>query len=175
MKIDIHSHKEHSDAILTMLDGREAAGIHPWFINPAKFETDLELKRKNFSPNILFIGETGLDRIRNVECDFECQKKAFLQHIQWAKEVNRPLIVHCVRAYPEILSLLIQKKHPWAVMHDFSANVEIAEQYFKHEMLYFSFGHRLLSSKSRQDIFKIISLDHIFFETDDESITLEEV
>ena len=51
------------------------------------------------------VGETGLDRWIK-DYDFESQQAILRKHLAFAAELDRPLTVHCLRAWEELLGLL---------------------------------------------------------------------
>ncbi len=145
-------------------------GLHPWHLR-----TDLQKKEsaKNMSivkqfatQNMVWgIGETGLDRI--IIENYELQKKYFYQHIEISEELRKPLIIHCVRAYNDILAIKKQVKplQKW-IFHGFNANNEIAKQLLKQEC-YLSFGYNLFNLKAKSSIFfEEMPLEYLFLETD---------
>jgi TatD DNase family protein len=152
-----------------------SAGLHPWQINASNYENDIRLVEEvSPNPQILAIGETGLDRLCNV--DFELQKLVFTKHLEIATKVGKPMIIHCVKAFPEIVSLYLKSKsNPMLIFHGFNNNLQTAESLLKHGF-YLSFGHTLLNQKSNAyRIFSQIPDDRIFLETDDSGNSIEEI
>ena len=77
------------------------------------------------------MGECGLDR--SIEIDFELQKQCLLRQAELAGELSLPLVLHCVRAYPEMIAL---KKRfgssvSW-VIHGFRGREQTARELLKH-------------------------------------------
>ena len=116
-----------------------SAGFHPWHIedfdNNKMVET-VELLAK--SNNVLAIGECGLDRAINTP--IEKQEVVFLKQIAIAEKTQKPLIIHAVRSYPDLIRVKKQTRStvPW-IMHGFSGNKQTTEQLLPHGF-YFSFG-----------------------------------
>ncbi len=152
-----------------------SAGLHPWHINTLNFERDI-LHIEEVAPNrhLLAIGEAGLDRLSNV--DFEIQKAVFTKQLEIATTVGKPLIIHCVKAFPEVVSLyLTSKSKTTLIFHGFNNNLQIAGSMLKHGF-YLSFGHALLNQKSNAYlIFSHIPDDRFFLETDDSGYSIEEI
>lgn len=143
-------------------------GLHPWHI-AEKSNNDLHLhivkKLAKEYKNILAIGETGLDKV--IKVDFELQKEIFYQHIKISEECEKPLIIHCVRSYYEILAIKkqIKPQQIW-IFHGFQANEQIAMACIKEEC-YLSLGYALL--KEEPKLMKAVSaipLEKILLETD---------
>lgn len=151
----------------------QSLGIHPWYIQNS-WKTDLLfLKNESISENVVAIGETGLDKL--IDIDFNLQQQVFMEHILWAEQVKKPLIIHCVKAYQEILVLKKQTKStvPW-IFHGFSKKHTLANQLLK-EDCFLSFGNALLTNLTTQETFKKVPITKIFLETDDKDIDIQEI
>jgi TatD DNase family protein len=184
MLIDIHTHKPHQNDVWSIQNIHElfnsintlfqySFGIHPWHIDESTFKVSFEiLKKESIKKNILAIGETGLDRLCNTP--FKIQEQVFIQHILWANEIAKPLIIHCVRAYREVLFLLKEyNNHMPVIFHGFNNNEEIANLIIQNGH-YLSFGKSLMNP-SMEKVFSKISLKHIFLETDDSHVSIETI
>lgn len=178
MLIDIHAHHliETKDSIV-FLDNRDFVGLHPWFINPETFQKDFQIiSERHRACNIAFIGETGLDKLKST-VDFELQKKVFLDHLNLAIELKRPLVIHCLKAHHEFLAILNELKFAGRfLIHDFSGSEQEMKKYLKFDA-YFSFGRSLFRENSKaQMVFKHAPLERVFLETDDDrNLTIEKV
>src|SRR5690606_36609951 len=77
--------------------------------------------------HIIFSGECGLDK--NTAKDFEEQKRVFFAQVQISEETQKPLIIHCVRAYNDIIQAYndINPSVPW-ILHGYTGNQNITEQ-----------------------------------------------
>ncbi|MBC7538899.1 MAG: TatD family hydrolase [Bacteriovorax sp.] len=176
MLIDIHTHNLLVDCTdqLRFLVGKHSLGIHPWELKTPFNETlcaekFLKLKMQ-FQKKTLAIGECGLDRRRKgiVNCDI--QEIVLGWHMDWALEVQRPLILHCVKAEADLLKILKAKKYKGRILlHDFAGDFEIARSFLKYDC-YFSFGSRLFNSKTlANEVMKLLPREKIFLETDDQT------
>lgn len=188
--IDLHTHhaktEESSITVRNLYPGESipsfkgrnffSVGLHPWELKSEKennerlvmMEDALELD------HVIFVGECGLDKI--TEADFEEQKRVFKAQAFMAEEFKIPLIIHCVKAYNEVIELH-KEMHPtvsW-IFHGYSANLQISEQLVKNDM-FFSFGRILFNENAKAlDSFRFLPLDKIFFETDEYEDGVEEV
>jgi TatD DNase family protein len=180
--IDIHTHPNRieSDTIIVQnifpgdgfaaFSGRNfySVGLHPWHLKtPEENNELLQMVEEALEfDHVCFVGESGLDK--KVDVDFEEQKRVFIAHAIIAEEFKRPLIIHCVKAYNEVLEIH-QKLHPempW-IMHGYHGNVEITQQMGKHGIM-FSFGKSLLDENSKSiESLKCLPMEKIFFETDE--------
>lgn len=142
-------------------------GIHPWFI-PTNFDYELALLRQFAThPKVLAIGEAGLDKI--CETPFDLQLTVFEKQIALANELDLPMILHGVKAYPELIALKKTAHTPW-ILHGFRGKPELAKQLIA-AGFYLSFGKgiELLS-----DTIKMVPLNRLFLETDDNEIDISE-
>ena len=152
-----------------------SVGLHPWHINTSNPDPDIRLV-EDVSPNpqILAIGEAGLDKLYDV--DFDLQKQVFTRQLEIATKAGKPMIIHCVKAFPEIVSLYLESKSKTTlIFHGFNNNLQIAGSLLKHGF-YLSFGHALLHEKSNAyRLFSQIPDDRFFLETDDSGNCIEEI
>ena len=105
-----------------------SAGIHPRDLLKLDFEP---LESYLAEHGCAAVGECGLDR--TAEADFAFQEACFLRHAELAEKHSLPLVIHCVRAYPELIRLKKCRKSsvPW-VVHGFRGNEETAHELLKH-------------------------------------------
>jgi TatD DNase family protein len=82
------------------------------------------------------IGETGLDYYHldagEEESQKNLQKNSFIKHLELAKELSKPVIVHCREAHEDVLDILGAKASGYklqGVIHSFSGGWRQAEQY----------------------------------------------
>lgn len=116
-----------------------SVGIHPWdTAGDLLHEWDL-FDKCCFHQQVVAIGEAGLDTLRGAP--LEVQIGIFKKHIALAEQVCKPLIVHCVRAWQELITIwrhTAPHRVPLAV-HGFRGNANIVRQLTK-EGFYLSFG-----------------------------------
>jgi TatD DNase family protein len=150
-------------------------GLHPWHVAAESLFMDLEMvKSTSVYPQIIAIGETGLDK--KITTPIELQLEAFKTQIEIAGDLNKPMIIHCVRAYNEVCDLKIKSGHqkPW-VIHWFNASREMSQQLID-KGFYLSFGHMLFDESSKAfKAFPFIPIENIFFETDDAGYSIAEI
>ena len=174
MYLDVHSHTQHSTSDTLVIrnqypltaDTSEpfSVGIHPWFLN------DFEAQWNALIPlaqhfNCWAIGECGLDK--NVTSPLSLQQEIFLRHIELAESLELPLIIHCVKAYAEVIQLRkrTHSQQLW-ILHGFRKNLKVAQELITHDIA-ISFGTPLLYSHQLQEVFKKIPPEYRFFESDD--------
>lgn len=156
-------------------EGMFSLGLHPWKIEPTnianilkEIEEKIELKK-----NIVAIGECGIDRA--IMIPINIQKQVFKAHISLAEKYKRPLIIHCVKAYSDMLEVLKESKPalPW-IFHGYNSNNIIARQ-LTDRGCYISFGKGLLTSAKNQQVFKNLPLRNVFLETDESHEKIENI
>ena len=185
--IDIHTHTTKGTADLEIINlfahelatnallEQCTAGFHPWHLDDYDERAMINLLHDLADrPQIIGIGECGIDL--TIGIDLEKQERIFLKQAGIAEIVKKPLIIHCVKAYNEIIRI---RKHmnafvPW-IFHGYTAKPQITKQLLKHDF-YFSFGSTLLESKQKaSDSLKIIPPEKLFFETDESEFSVSEI
>jgi len=186
--IDIHSHttKTNDNCIqIINLDlnqpcpeqGYYSYGIHPWALDNVDFQIEEALsllEARLQSPNVLALGEAGLDKMH--KASFERQIELFERQIELSEALKKPMILHDVRSHNEIITL--RKKHkahqPW-IVHGFSGTEQDVQQLIG-QGIYLSVDESLLHSERKiYKSFKFIDLDYLFFETDMSEIGVETI
>ena len=124
------------------------------------------LENNAIKDNVIAIGETGLDRLYHET--FSLQKDLLLKHIEISEKYCKPMILHVVRSFPEIISIRKQTKAkmPW-IIHAFQSNVQTLEQLLPYD-IYFSLSNVLFNNEKRAvELLSRIPKDRLFLETDD--------
>lgn len=101
-----------------------AAGIHPWYADRRQLNV---LKEWIAHPRIVLVGEAGLDRLALTPRAI--QEELFVRQIALSEEVRKPLIIHCVKAWDELLRIrrVTRPAMPW-IIHGFCGKKQLAEQ-----------------------------------------------
>ena len=149
-------------------------GIHPWYIIEDRLERDLEIIENKLSAhNCLALGECGLDK--RVEIPLELQQKVFEKQLLLAQKYNKPVVIHCVGAFQEVIAIKKQLKITVPmIIHGFSKNKQIAKELINNGF-YISFGKYLLRNPELEAVFLTVPNDRFFLETDTISESIEEV
>ena len=180
--IDIHTHRAVSEpgtmAIRNMrsdfsripAQGCYSVGLHPWYLEVDQAEhLPVELLRAAGLRNVVAIGECGLDTRCDTPADL--QRAVFIRQIELAQAVQKPLIIHCVRAFEEILTILRKRKVSVPVIfHGFRRSETLARKIIDDGHL-LSFGVHLLMA-SVAEVFRKLPPDRVFLETDDAEISI---
>lgn len=170
--IDIHTHRKalqsndwvlrnafHFPVQMELISYAVSVGIHPWW--SGKVLPNKALFQQMQHPKVCAIGEIGLDRRCNVP--LQTQLKCFETQLEWASELQKPVIIHAVKTYADLLPFM--KKYPltW-ILHGFHGNVETVKQFQKYNV-YFSLGTHFESNK--------IPLDRLMIETDNQAVAIK--
>lgn len=182
MFINIHTHLQLYDAGIEVvnlsvkednLPNMYSYGIHPWYIDRMTSDDELiKLERKANEKRCIAVGECGLDKLSKV--DFELQEHVFKQQIAIANKVKKPLIIHCVKAFNELLNCLnLSDNQVPVIIHGFNNNENIA-RVLKDQGCYFSFGKALMGYETNATkIIKNIGRKNFFLETDDADVSIK--
>lgn len=152
-----------------------SVGIHPWFADAENWKEQLQIVEKMAADEcVLAIGECGLDRL--IALPLDKQLMIFEAQVRVAERFQKPVIIHCVRAFNELLQWKKQTKQTVPlIVHGFNNKPEIAQQLVAHGF-YFSLGTALLQSDSNAaKVLKIIPVTRLFLETDDKDVLIEKV
>jgi TatD DNase family protein len=147
-----------------------AVGIQPNNAAEAKPDDwDAIVRLAETEPRVVAIGETGLDRYWD-RAPFALQEDYFARHIELARRLNKPFVIHCREAEADVVSALrtqSAKGSLRAVMHSFSGDLATARACL--EMgLYVSFAGMVTypTAQNLRDVASEVPLDRLLVETD---------
>lgn len=151
-----------------------AVGQHPGTKEEFNYDYFLKLAKHE---KVVGIGECGLEYFHiKDEQAHQRQKDIFAKHIELAKEVKKPLIIHCREAHDDLLKLLYANSHNLntnaGAMHFFTGTLEQAKKYIELGF-YISFSGvitflplRRANANAYDEVVKNIPLEKILIETD---------
>lgn len=123
---------------------------------------------------VVAIGECGLDYYRLEEDTKPKQKIAFEQQIALAKELNKPLMIHCRKAFGDLIDMLNAQRSTLndlpGIVHFFSGTKENARNLLDLGFS-FSFGGVITFARDYDEVMRYIPIDRILLETDAPYIT----
>jgi len=182
---NIHSHRAGRANEITIINIHEgfqnplpngyfSAGIHPRYIQSENHELQFEALAKLLQqPSVIAVGECGLDKL--CDSDWSVQLDVFSRQIKLANQINKPLIIHCVRAFEEIQKSLKENKfHVPVIFHGFTKNSSILAQTLIKSGAYLSFGKGLFQ-ESVAALFKQFPDDRFFLETDNSEYSIQSI
>jgi TatD DNase family protein len=184
MLVDIHTHSNHSadshPAIRNLTfdeaedffrsDKQElcSVGIHPWHAETSSEDILSKLEEWSKDKRFFAIGECGLDR--NSNAGFEKQLSVFEAQITISEKSNKPLIIHCVGYFNELLALK-KKWNPiqlW-IIHGFRGKPELAAQVLKSGCA-LSYGEHFNAESVR-----LTPTEKLFVEADESTLNISEI
>lgn len=166
----IHESWDRTERIAKQTGGLAVLGVHPWFA--AELDKDAlqpwleDLSRRS----LVALGEFGLDILyARTEQAHTNQRHAMRAQLALARERDLPVVLHCVRAYPELLAILERDGVPRAggMMHAWSGPPDQVERALRLG-LHVSFGPLILrdrARKARQSV-PLVPDERLLVETD---------
>lgn len=144
------------------------AGIHPWWLYGTADRNDM-LERLRFllaDAAVFAVGECGLDG--NTGVPLSEQAKWFLAQTELAEEAGKPVIIHCVKAYNELIRLRrdFKPSRPW-IIHGFRGKPQLGAELVRHGF-YLSLGENF-----NRLSFTTVPVNRVFAETDDGCVPVE--
>ena len=168
--IDSHTHTSRPDSVINidpselgvrnpeMLDDRwYSVGIHPWNAGLYTPRDVSRLRRLAAHPRVVAIGECGLDSVHEsyerverdghvdivqAHPDLKRQLELLELHIALSEELRKPLLLHVVKRFPEVMRLRLKRRPlpqmPW-VIHGFRGRPGLAKDLLRHGF-YLSYG-----------------------------------
>ncbi len=185
--VDIHTHQpSHAQTVVEVVNklpfdvktepsGFFSAGVHPWYIEGEQMEAYRHwLEELLIDPHCLMVGEAGLDG--SCLTGEDVQRRFFQWQIALSASLKKPLLVHCVRKYNEMIVLSDRyNSHPHWILHGFQSSVEMVYHLLERNFL-FSFGAALLRPNTKLVAsLRAIPVDRLFFETDDSGLPIGQI
>jgi TatD DNase family protein len=144
----------------------KASGLHPTSV---KTDYGLELGHAYSNRSgAVAIGEIGLDFYWSREYAKE-QLIAFEQQLEWARDLDLPVIIHSRSAFPELLASLKKCAFPGmrGVLHAWSGSLEVFEQACRFGDFFMGIGGVVTFKNARlAEIVRKTDLERIVLETD---------
>ena len=147
-------------------------GVHPWDTALVNENSMRDLAHFVTMPNCLAIGECGLDKLITTPLDL--QKEIVEQQLQLAIKYKKPVIIHCVKAFDELIEIC----NPYVnliplIIHGFNKSELLAKQLID-KGFYLSLHHKLVLKSDFN--MQGLPLTKLFFETDnDPNLLIQDV
>lgn len=148
-------------------------GIHPWYGKLEELPKNMKyLNVLARQENVKLIGECGLDKLKGERMKIQLQMLE--PQIALAEELQKPLILHCVKAFDELIALK-KRVRPTVpmIIHGFNKKYEMAQQLI-HQGFYLSFGAAVLKSEEVAVALEKTAAP-FFLETDEAEIDIKEI
>ena len=170
--LDCASSYESIDKVCEITDKWEfiygALGIHPENADEFTDEVLEEIKKKiESNKKIIAVGEIGLDYYWDENPPREVQKEVFRKHMELAKELNLPVVIHDRDAHEDTLKIMKEYPEVIGTVHCFSGSVEFAKECLK--LGYYIGITGVITFKNAKKLVKVVKevpLDRLLVETD---------
>ncbi|GAB1416605.1 hypothetical protein MASR2M117_20110 [Paludibacter sp.] len=183
MLTDSHCHKVQSTDIRTIFNIRIndevislphgpnmlfSVGIHPWDVQFLRNSWYDNLKMLLNFEQIIAVGECGFDK--NATASFELQLDVFKKQIEISEQTKKPLVIHCVGHFNDLIRLKKQMnpKQAW-IVHGFRGKPALARQITDAGM-FVSFGE-----KFNPESVRATPIDKILVESDESNVPIQEL
>lgn len=143
-------------------------GLHPCYVKAETWEEELNLVKEYLNKRkFAAIGEIGIDLYWD-KTTLDLQVKAFEQQIDWAVEMDLPIVIHTRESFDEVFEVLERKKHPKlrGIFHCFSGNLDQANQAIDLNFILGIGGVVTFKNGKIDHFLNEIPLDKIVLETD---------
>ena len=177
--IDFHTHRTDAVAALISTDPRRfdpqpgrwySVGFHPWDTDQALGDDEFALLEQcAMHPQVLAIGETGMDNLRGGRLDV--QATVLERHLRLAGQLGKPVVIHSVRTASQIVE--VRRKAgltavPLAI-HGMRGNANVA-RILLNAGCFLSFGPQF-----NPETVLATPLERLLIETDDSPVGIDEV
>jgi len=162
MIIDIHTHNRQTHAQTI-----DIVGIHPWHALSGSISTIEE-------------GIATADAVGEIGLDFACdtphaeQEAIFREQLALAERYQKPVVLHCVRTFEEVMQIVRNFNLPAVIFHGFIGSVNQAQRAVK-QGYYLSFGERTFRSPKTIEALRSTPLSNLFVETDESATPIEDI
>ncbi len=160
--VNIHTHRPAGRGIEL-----RTAGVHPWRAAEERVADLLPL-----APGVQAVGETGLDFACGT--DRGAQYAALRTQLQLACDQGLPVVLHCVRAFGEVMRCLAERMPRAVIFHGFIGSAQQAREALGRGC-WLSFGERSFRSPRTVEAMRMTPLERLFFETDDSPTPIEAI
>lgn len=159
--VNIHTHRPTGRGLEPA-----SVGIHPWDAAGADADSLCEALGRAQA-----VGEIGLDYLHP---DREAQRRLFEQQLELAETAGMPVVLHCVKAFEPMMTLLGRFRLRAVIFHGFIGSPQQAARAVA-AGYYLSFGPRSLRSPRTVQALATVPSERLFLETDDDPTPIESV
>lgn len=177
MILNIHSHLHSADSIQSFdllsydskIESHYSIGVHPWStdsLNLSNKEIANKLEYHLNQKNCVAVGECGLDKLKGAELNKQIE--LFKLQLNLSNEYNKPVVIHCVKAFNELITLRKEYRDGIWISHGFRGKKDLALS-LERNNIKLSFGTHLLRDTQVQEAFCVLNLQNVFLETDEQA------
>jgi TatD DNase family protein len=144
-----------------------AVALHPTRTAAVTEDEHAEIERLAADPRVVAVGETGLDYYWDYSPP-AAQQRSFRRHIDLAKRLGKPLMIHDREAHDDVLRILREEGAPETVVfHCFSGDAAMARECVRAGyVLSFAGTVTFSSAGSLREAAAVVPLDQLLVETD---------
>jgi TatD DNase family protein len=175
--LSIRSFHQREQDLFAQWTANCSVGLHPWFVSEVDWMRDEQwdwLVRVAREEKVLLLGECGLDKLQGP--DLVHQQFVFEHCLSLAEQLQKPVVIHCVRAYEELFAS-VQKIKPTVplVIHGFARKATVLKPLLDRGF-YISYGAAILQPKSAaaQSLAQT-PLEKLFLESDDKMLPIADL
>lgn len=142
-------------------------GLHPGSVKENYLDELNFVEKELFSNKFVAVGEIGIDLYWD-KTFFSFQQEAFIRQINWALELNLPIVIHARDSYSEIFEILEKE---WntnlkGVFHSFTGTVNDAQKIVEMGFYLGIGGIFTFKNSALSEIIKKIDISRLILETD---------
>lgn len=142
---------------------KHALGYHPELVS--QFPDQIG-EFKQLIGKTRYIGEIGMDGSVKYKQSLIKQAEIFEEILSLCdKHRDKILTIHSIRAEEKVISLISKYPYSKKILHWYSGNLDEAEKAVELNC-YFSFNHKMLSSKNGKTLLAMIPMERVLLETD---------
>lgn len=143
-------------------------GLHPCHVFEHNDEAMEEVERLLRTGNYCAVGEIGIDLYWD-KTWLAQQQEVFQQHIQWAKELALPIVIHCRESFDEVMEIVEAENDDRlrGVFHCFTGTEELARRVIALGGFYLGIGGVITYPKGGLfETMREVGPEHCVLETD---------
>lgn len=146
-------------------------GLHPCYVKPENWKEELKIIKNTLyqNPNhYIAVGEIGIDLYWD-KSTLQIQQEAFVEQLNWAKDLNLPIAIHARESFDEIFELLDihNDSKLRGVFHCFTGTHEQAQKIIDYGGFKMGIGGVVTYKKSTlPEVIASFDLKHFILETD---------
>ena len=147
---------------------RAAVGFHPCDVRADRSGEMEAIEEMASRPEVVAIGETGLDGHWPDNAPMEVQEEFLRRHVALAKRVGKPLVLHHREAGERVAALLEREGPPESggTFHCFAGDLDLARRVTAMGFRIGIGGSATFKKSSIPELLKSIDLKHVILETD---------
>ncbi len=143
-------------------------GLHPGSVDENWKKKLQTIEKELFTNGYIAVGEIGIDLYWSKEFE-EAQKEVFRQQVIWAKELQKPIVIHAREAFDEIFEIIdeLNDDRLTGIFHCFTGTLDQANHVIGYGGFKMGLGGVLTYKKAGLDkVIENVEMKHLVLETD---------